>query len=146
MTHRGQNNGPRNPVQVGLDSHYTRDGHEDEAGYVQQPTLKNSIHQLDQEWSPGHLNTGMNLPPSLPCTVQSCDNELESADKTGNWNTLQCVNWLGRALDVAMAMEDTFWAQQFKIGYVTALDGWPREHSILQCTCIMWNFTILTNE
>ena len=80
--------------------------------------------------------------------IQSCDNELESADKTGNWNTLLCVNWLDRALDVTMATKDTFLAQKLNTGHVltvTVLDGWPREHSILQCTCIMWNFTILTN-
>ena len=61
MTHRGQNNGPRNPVQVGLDSHYTRDGHEDE--YVLQPTLKVHINWIRN--GPLDMFTGMTLAHSL---------------------------------------------------------------------------------
>ena len=94
------------------------------AAYLEKLFTSTGLGMVHWKWL--DIFTGMNLTHSLPYTVQSCDNELESADKTGNWNTLQwCVDWLGGALDVAMAMEDTYWKQELRTGYQTR--RWARK-------------------
>ena len=68
---------------------YTGDSYEDEAGYALQPTQKHLeklfTHQLAQKW---FARNDWLWYESHSLSAMSHDNELESADKTGNWNTL----------------------------------------------------------
>ena len=129
MTHRGQNNGLRNPVQIGLDSHYTREGHEDEAEHVLQPTLKNCLHYNWIRNGPLEMTGYLYRYESHSLSVQSHDNELESADKTGDWEldwpagqgTRSCHGNEGHTLEAGV--------KNWICNTVAVLDGWPREHT-----------------